>query len=88
MPQRTGNRVADSGKPARWGRSFSGLSWTLALRIAVVLAPLLILYWRTLTTFTNPQLWGEDIILFSGARVDGWSALASTSEQAMQRSGR
>jgi hypothetical protein len=49
----------------------------VAVRVAVVLAALLILYLRMPTTFTNPQFWGEDIDLFYGARVDGWSALST-----------
>jgi hypothetical protein len=73
-----GNTVADVGNPSRLARLFNAPGWTLALRLAVVLVALLIVYWRTPTTFTNPQFWGEDIILFSGARLDGWSALAST----------
>jgi hypothetical protein len=78
MLQRAGNSVADGGKPSRLARLFGAFGWTLARRIAVVLAALLILYWRTPTTFTNPQFWGEDVILFSGARLDGWSALWTT----------
>jgi hypothetical protein len=49
----------------------------VAVRVAVVLAALLIFYLRMPTTFTNPQFWGEDIDLFYGARVDGWSALST-----------
>jgi hypothetical protein len=49
----------------------------VAVRAAVVLAALLILYLRMPTTFTNPQFWGEDVDLFYGARVDGWSALST-----------
>jgi hypothetical protein len=51
--------------------------WAVAVRTAVVVAALLILYLRMPTTFTNPQFWGEDIDLFYGARVHGWSALST-----------
>jgi hypothetical protein len=50
---------------------------SLAVRVATVLAALGILFWRTPTTFTNPQFWGEDILFFHGARTVGWASIAT-----------
>src|ERR1700730_18416556 len=49
----------------------------LAVRVATVLAALGILFWRTPTTFTNPQFWGDDILFFHGARTVGWASIAT-----------
>src|SRR5206468_3366441 len=49
----------------------------LAVRVATVVAALGILLWRTPTSFTNPQFWGEDVLFFYGARIDGWASIAT-----------
>jgi hypothetical protein len=64
-----------SGGRALWDLA-NARHQAVAVRIAVVLAALLILYLRMPTAFTNPQFWGEDSALFYGARVHGWSALS------------
>ena len=49
---------------------------TLAVRLTTVLLALGILFWRTPNTFINPQFWGEDVVFFHGARIDGWTSIA------------
>ena len=48
---------------------------TLAMRLTTVLLALGILFWRTPKTFINPQFWGEDVVFFHGARIDGWTSI-------------
>src|ERR1700691_2702819 len=50
---------------------------TVAVRIAVVLIALVILYLRMPGTFTNPQFWGEDVYFFDESRFHGWAILAN-----------
>jgi hypothetical protein len=45
------------------------------LRVAVVLAALVILYLRTPITFTHPQFWNEDELFFTFSRLMGFSNL-------------
>jgi hypothetical protein len=52
-------------------------SKTTLARFAVVLVAIAILFWRTPSTFTNPQFWGEDIYFFYGARVHGWTSITT-----------
>jgi hypothetical protein len=67
----------DSEKRLEGERAIGSQHAVVAVRVAVVLAALAIIYLRTPTTFTNPQFWGEDVELFRTARLDGWSALSS-----------
>jgi hypothetical protein len=50
---------------------------TVAVRVAVVLVALAILYVRMPGTFTNPQFWGEDVYFFDESRFHGWAILAN-----------
>jgi hypothetical protein len=50
---------------------------TVAVRVAVVLVALAILYLRMPGSFTNPQFWGEDIYFFDESRFRGWAGLAN-----------
>jgi hypothetical protein len=50
---------------------------TIAVRAAVVLVALAILYLRMPGTFTNPQFWGEDIYFFDESRFRGWAIVAN-----------
>jgi hypothetical protein len=47
----------------------------LAVRVATVFAALAILFWRTPSTFTTPQFWGEDVFFYYDARVMGWASI-------------
>jgi hypothetical protein len=42
----------------------------VAVRICVVLVALAIVYFRTPTTFTNAQFWGENVALFQYATLN------------------
>lgn len=78
MLDRGGGAAADGEAPLHIKRGDDIPYLALAVRVAVVLTALAIVYLRTPSTFTNPQFWGEDIELFRGARLDGWSALSTT----------
>jgi hypothetical protein len=77
MLDRGGGAASDIGARL-WKRVSCSKHAALAIRVAVVLVALAIIYLRTPTTFTNPQFWGEDVELFRSARFDGWSALSNT----------
>jgi hypothetical protein len=50
----------------------------IAIRAAVVITALAIIYLRTPSTFSFPQLWAEDTFFFSFGRTMGWGALFET----------
>jgi hypothetical protein len=51
------------------------LNALLAVRVVTAFAALTILFWRSPSTFTNPQFWGEDVFFFYDARVMGWACI-------------
>ena len=46
-------------------------------RPAIVAGALGVLLWRTPTTFTNPQFWAEDGVIFATARLEGLSSITT-----------
>jgi hypothetical protein len=53
----------------------SRLKNPLLSRCFVILIALAILFWRTPTSFTNPQFWGEDVYFFYDSRALGWVSI-------------
>jgi hypothetical protein len=73
-PVRGSNATISLPRRTAYDLSMSGVT----VRIATVVAALAILYLRMPTYFTNPQFWGEDILVFSRAYAFGWKSLAIT----------
>jgi hypothetical protein len=59
----------------RLGQDVSASKSSSILRALVVTLSLPILFWRTPTTFTNPQFWGEDSDFFFRAYSEHWHVL-------------
>jgi hypothetical protein len=48
----------------------------LSLRLGIMIVGLLVIFLRTPSTFTNPQFWAEDgVVFFGGTYIDGWRSL-------------
>ena len=60
-----------------WGAAFRSAGYALA-RLATLYCALAVIFWRAPTTFTNPQFWAEDGVIFTAALTDGWASLGVT----------
>jgi hypothetical protein len=63
--------------PATPNQATLGHGWGVAIRIAVVLVALGILYLRMPESFSHPQLYAEDNDFLYNSRANGWSSLSA-----------